>query len=842
MNNQKKIFLFSLLLVVSNSFLKAQIVHSTKMLDTLLDDPNKEWCYLQKSTTVIGFPYMSDVVQITFDGAIYTKSAELSFYYGKPLKPVFARQKKWMNGYIPVIQYNWVDENFNYSMEIFSAQLEGESVNNTLQFAKVKITNTGKKTCPYFFSSATKISGEDYRLGGIALFPETSYEINDNKVIRNDSLIYIFPAGANTEAIYGKTYKSKFKSKDFSIIRKTPTCIAHFTKDLEPGKSEELIFKIPRIPVSTSSKQIIEKIKNADYNTCLNNTISFWKKYIDNGHTIEIPEPRVNNALKASLVHMALATRNHDGKFIMTDGLPYPQLFITGFVQHQQAYDFFGHPEYVKNSLPLIYAQQGNDGLICDESLLQGKKLGVAQGHALQLLCHHYFITRDKNFAEEIYPKIKKGIEWLKTAITTDEYKLMPPAWPYDNEMILGHYTSNNLWAIIGLRSAIRLAKELDKKEDVKAWTEFHEVFKQSLLKALDITFKNKGYISPGLYDYLTGQKSREGFDEWQTNQEWENMLLLSPTEIVDADNPMVDATLSKIRKDRYREGVMSYRIFLHQYITANMIEQEMARNNQKQALIDFYNVLLHLGPTYEGFENLVEPWATRSVRADCPTPHAWASSKLAILIRNMMVCERGGEGGLNEQERNIHLFSLISPEWNKNGNEIKIQNACTEFGDLSATLKFSNTGATVNIENKFHHTPANIIVHIPYFVKLKSFKTDAKTSKLEKELLILSSDVKNISFEWDTDHSKMKGDFQELLKQYRGESTLRIEDKKEKIDSGTSFISESEKTMNYTQPLSFELTRKAFVHDYNRRAKEFVKNGGKLEETHAQQLIEDFK
>ena len=37
----------------------------------------------------------------------------------------------------------------------------------------------------------------------------------------------------------------------------------------------------------------------------------------------------------------------------------------------------------------------------------------------------------------------------------------------------------------------------------------------------------------PGLYDFITGPAARKGFRQHQTNQDWENNLLIYPTEVL---------------------------------------------------------------------------------------------------------------------------------------------------------------------------------------------------------------------------------------------------------------------------------------------------------------------
>ena len=48
-----------------------KLIPPQKMLDPSSDDPDREWCYLAKSTTVIGIPFQPDVTQVTFDGHLY---------------------------------------------------------------------------------------------------------------------------------------------------------------------------------------------------------------------------------------------------------------------------------------------------------------------------------------------------------------------------------------------------------------------------------------------------------------------------------------------------------------------------------------------------------------------------------------------------------------------------------------------------------------------------------------------------------------------------------------------------------------------------------------------------
>jgi len=246
-----------------------------------------------------------------------------------------------------------------------------------------------------------------------------------------------------------------------------------------------------------------------------------------------------------------------------------------------------------------------------------------------------------------------------------------------------------------------------------------------------------------------------------------------------------------------------------------------MVRGNTQQALIDFYNLLVHSGSTHEEFENLVETWKDRQVSEECPPPHAWASAKTASLIRNFLVHEYGGEAGLDKEKRDLYLFSVISPEWAKAGKHISAINVPTEMGMVSAKISFLDRSAEVEIHADYRTQPGAVRIRIPYFKKLISFTTDAKHSSTEDGCIVLSSDVHKVSILWEENQNSHLGTVEELLTGYRDKNYLA------EISSGgvpiikqeLPFLLQSEKS-NKSEPLSFELVKNTFLYEFNRRTK----------------------
>jgi hypothetical protein len=811
-----------------------------KMMDLSIEDGNREWCYLAKSTTVIGAPFQPDVTQVAFDGALFTGNAELCLFYGTPLRPLLARQKTFLEGWIPVVQYDWEDGAIAYDLEMFAASLEDGDSSNALNFVRVAMRNAGGEATTGALVAALRHTGKDYRFGGSEFSPLWTYEMTGDCAVRDGKLMYTFSPEAAREAVPGAPYRGPFMGKERHVTDRSEVCLARYERRLAPGETVTMTFKMPRVPVDVNDRERVAKVRGADYDAHRRKTVEFWRGLWEGGATFSIPEKRVQDAQRASLVHLSLATRERDGMRFQTSGLPYPDFFMIDFIDMRMAYDVHGWRDLARTSFQQIFKQQMDDGLFCDTSLSHGERLWSSHGHMLHTLAHHCLFTRDWNYGREIYPSIRRAVEWIERARTEDEYGLMPPTYPYDAEMIDGHYTSHNLWCLLGLRSAIRLARALNEKDDAAAWLKLHDDYLASFMKALEATSGDAGYAPPGLYKYLTGKAARRGFNECQTNCDWENMLLVYPTEVLEPGDPRVRATLDKVRRG-YAEGVMTYRHgqHLHQYVTTNLIEQYLAIGDAKQALTDFYHVLLHCGSTHEGFENLVRPWTDRAVSPDCPPPHAWAAAKIALLIRNMLILEHGGRAGLDPGERDLYLFPAVSPAWALAGKELSFRNAPTDMGRISAAMRFSKEGANVTIQSDFHTPPANLKIRIPYFKADAQFQTDARKSELADGCIVLSPDATRVEIRWRDRTDAHRGTFEDLLRAYRASNAFKGVDEKGAaiVEAGKGFILESEKRTT-PQPLSLELVKEAFLHECRRRVQESVARGGGLVRVEAPPML----
>ncbi len=286
----------SIMLIMAGSGLAGpSLLASGPMFDPALDDPAREWCYAAQSTTVIGRPFAPAPVQITYDGAIYTEHAELAFFYGKPLKPVMARNKTFLEGWIPVVVYDWKDEGVDYHLRIFSADLPELGVANLVQFAELKMTNASSSPAEGLVAAAARGTAGHFRKRPVKepVTPDTQFIMKDGCLSRNGRLVYTYPPDAENHSVPGVPYRGQYTARDYHLTDRAATGFSLCRRTLEPGETYTAVFKMPRVPVR--EQKHITAIQAADCRNELSETVQYWKDLLGRSE-FQIPEKRVSDS------------------------------------------------------------------------------------------------------------------------------------------------------------------------------------------------------------------------------------------------------------------------------------------------------------------------------------------------------------------------------------------------------------------------------------------------------------------------------------------------------------------------------------------------------------------
>jgi len=701
------------------------------MVDPAIDS-EQPFCYLAKPNTCLSVMGSPHGTQVCFDGSLYTGAAELCFFYGDAYKPLFARQRQFLEGWIPIVTYSWNEGAIRYSLEAFAATLDGNPLSPLINFVKITVENRGDKKAEAFLASAMRFSGQDHRFERMKPYgfsPEWIYEMKQDCLIRDEKVILFFEQGGKKEAVFDAAYTKPFSGKEFYITDRAEAGVVKYSPSLSPRQSRAFIFKFPYTPILQTEKKEIKAIRNADYALHREKTILWWKNRLSKGAQLILPEEKALNAHRANLAYTWQAIiQEENGWKQCVNKFQYKWFWLRDAAYIIHSHDIWGHHDIAENTLAIYPGYQDEEGLFSSQ---KGQLDGF--GQALYALGQHALLTGDTKYAEKIFKRFPPAIGWLKKARAKDPFRLIPKTEARDNELIIGHYTGHNFWALLGIRTAARVANMIGKNREAQTFLSEYDDMKNAFMEKLEEVCGKDRAIPPGL--------DAEG------GQDWGNLIGVFPAEALEPSDARVASTIKKMHKEKFEEGLMTYKGRLHHYLTVKEAQNHVMLGQQEQALRDFYAILAHTGSAHEMFEWTAAPWGNRDVGGNF-TPHGWGGAMFNILLRNMLILERGGNGGVDF--RDIHLFSVISPAWAVPGKEIVLKNAPTELGKVSVSLKFTNEGAELSLEKKFRKKPRWIVFHIPYFVKLKSYQSDLKKSTMEKDMILFDPEVSRVSLKWD--------------------------------------------------------------------------------------------
>jgi hypothetical protein len=765
-------FLCSVCLVGGPRSLWGQILGG--MLNPAIDTPGQPFSYFCHPTDVIGAIYDPVASEVTPEGYVYTGFGELMFFAGNPPQPIKQRIKTLYEDYLPILQYQFEVNGVHYVFTIFGADLGGRLQGLPVNFIRVQLHNGNGNQETAFLSSAfrflppnTKLhSPPDYRFhqrfdlipkryteGQTVFNPNWRYSFERQALIRDGRMLYLFPSSpvpyerAMTQRDSGfRLYRYLSGQVEgeldpqLTLEPQTPMGMVMYRIPLQPGQSESLTFKMPIVPIPEFSPES-SRLERSDYDQEFQSTVSFWTKLVGNSSPLRFPEQKVQDFLLANTIFSLLAIDKVGDDYIPNvNKFQYHTYFPTDTSLMNIALDDMGQETSATKALSHALKVQSPSG-----SFVLEHDLWESFGHVLWAWGRHYRLTRNQSFLREVYPAVVKAMDWEMDITHADPLGLIPPAIIDDDAQLKGcHQTGQDIWTVVGIRNAIRMAQGMGRTADgTKFQTEYNR-FWGAFEKQLEVqTAKTGGYIPPCLDQTLKGN-------------DWDNLHTLYPEPIFDAFDHRVTATIQKTR-ETYQEGILPYvwpraigesngtYIFstapeLHYWHTPDNSENQLVRDDptdQKLTVEDLYALLLHTSSTQAGQEFGTYPWSTRDFMDWNMMPDGSTSATVIELMRNMLV---------REYKNDLHLFSAVSSEWLQPGESIEITNEPTVFGLVSAVLRVNRNGWTLNLFNHFWNPPAHLIVPVPWFYAIDHANVDGRRIAIHNGELVLPPSAREMS------------------------------------------------------------------------------------------------
>ena len=174
---------------------------------------------------------------------------------------------------------------------------------------------------------------------------------------------------------------------------------------LQPGQRIEIDFLIPHEPVSAETADALTRENFSDRQV---ECKAYWRKKLGRAARIRLPEKRIDEMLRAGLLHLDLITfgTEPDGTLAANVGVYSP--IGTESAPIIQFYASMGLEQQAKRALNYFLDTQQPDGNIENYN-----GYTVETGAALWSVGEYFRYTRDRAWIEQIRPKLLKACDYL---------------------------------------------------------------------------------------------------------------------------------------------------------------------------------------------------------------------------------------------------------------------------------------------------------------------------------------------------------------------------------------------------------------------------------------------
>ncbi len=454
---------------------------------------------------------------------------------------------------------------------------------------------------------------------------------------------------------------------------------------LAPGRSAETVLRIPFEPVADAAVLAKENPR-----IWLERTVTFWKEQFHAGAKIDVPCRKSNEALLAA--HVCQLIANDHGVLQGGEGF-YDHFYIRDGGYQIMELEEAGLWDAARKAIEPYLESQRTDGRFETQ-----KMQFDANGQALWVLWQFYKITGDRDWLSAVYPKMRRAVDWTmkarREAAADSPFAGVLPNAVADGEYLWDgkhHIIGYDLWNLRGLVCTADAAAVLGNEEEAKSLREEAGLYRAAIDAALERT--GLAYFPPS----------------WEkVGTHWGNTETLWPTELFPIDDPRVAATIHHARNTHgggFIEGTIQWLgrpDAIHPYMSAYTTMASFARGDHEQVVEDYYWYLLHSTAAHAFPEGIY--YQRRFAWSDT-IPHVTGASNFAVLLRHMLIHERGDE---------LHLLMAVPDWWLDDGQEIRVDRAPTHFGEMNLLVRGTAGGVQVQFDPPKRQPPKRIVLHLP--------------------------------------------------------------------------------------------------------------------------------
>lgn len=644
-------------------------------------------------------------------------------------------------GVLPILHTNLTDEDIEYNSTSF-VSLESSQLNEKTKIGTPFLVADYYSAGHMFTSEQEKLlhpllKADSTRTEGTVLYYKVE-AINTSSVPRYAFFRTIRPGlGWWARSAYSYNHETGLSSYSsrrvfgISKLNGKPLPNEEIAVLLKPNEKAVFEFYIPHNPISEErALRLADQSFDEKYDECRN----FWQTKLNNAARIKLPEKRIEEMIRAGLLHLDLVTYGDE-----PDGTLAPCIGVYSPIGTEsspiiQFYNSMGLHDNAKRSLMYFLDKQHEDGMIQNFGGYM-----VETGAALWSMGEYYRYTKDTAWVKQIEPKLLKSCEYLlkwrernKTeSLKGKGYgmidgKVADPEDQYHQFMLNGY-------AFLGISRIAEMLSGIDEvnanrlKKEADAWKQDIRTSFFNSMAASPVVPSGDGTWCPTAPPWTETSTLR--------------LLYLNPETFMSHGTFTIsDAMLGPLYlvfcevldpEEQASRMMLNYHSELFYQRNAAFSQPYYSRHNRiqlklglvKPYLKTYYNTFSALADreTYTFWEHLYQ------VSVHKTHEEAW----FLMETRWMLYLE---------EDQTLNLLPGIPRRWLEDGKMIELKNVATYFGPLSMVVNSNlNKGfIEATIECDSERMPKQVALRIPHPTGKRAVKVTGGSYDYASESVII--------------------------------------------------------------------------------------------------------
>jgi hypothetical protein len=425
---------------------------------------------------------------------------------------------------------------------------------------------------------------------------------------------------------------------------------------------------------------------SGDFLERLRETTNYWNQLVGEAMPFEIPETRVQNAMRAWTSYSFLNVSKRGDTYHVCDGSGfYGQIYGYSAALYCHQLDLFGYHDFAAACLESLLSFTQTNGLLA-------VNFGSTDtGAALWAVAEHYWITRDEEWLRRVMPRVIQMCGWIESQRhaclgPTNESKLTRGLIRYRPYADLLHpaadYFSNG-YLQKGMASAAQLMAELGMREEAGRLKTSSEAYRKDIL----LSMKRSIFVDHGMRILPAIPDTRELWKEANGSANGYYGIIapcMLEAGLPDSNDPKSGLVVRALeQRGGLTLGVSRFHNMVDHAYAYGYWMNRLDHEQVKKAILGLY-ASMAVGMSRETF-SAVECSRVSTGENYWTLPHTYSNTQQLRLLRNLLVREKGED---------LLLAQGVPRAWLQPGKQVAAKAAPTSFGPVTYTIKANADGS----------------------------------------------------------------------------------------------------------------------------------------------------